>query len=93
MKGQATRKVEGGKLVTVEVLYSNTIEKVNVTGDFFIHPEEGLEDVEQALVGVDVSSSVDGMIDLIEQVVTAKQIVMIGVNPKVIAAVVKEALR
>ncbi len=93
MKGQATRKVEGGKLVTVEVFYNNTIEKVNVTGDFFIHPEEGLEDVEQALVGVDIGSSVDSMTDLIEQVVRVKQIVMIGVNPKVIAAVVKEALR
>ncbi len=92
LKGQATCKVEGGKLVNVEVFYNDTIEKVKVTGDFFIHPEEGLEDVEQALAGVDICSSADGMTNLIERVVTAKQIMMIGVNPKVIAVVVMEAL-
>ncbi len=49
-KGFATRKVTGGKLVRVEVLLTDErIESILLTGDFFLHPEDLIGEVEQIL--------------------------------------------
>ena len=45
-------KVPGGKLLRIKADISNdSINKVMIMGDFFIHPEEALENIENALVG------------------------------------------
>ena len=49
---KAEYKVAGGKLIRVQLVKKETmIEKVKITGDFFLHPEELIEDLEKALVG------------------------------------------
>ena len=49
---KAEYKVAGGKLVRVQLVKKDSmIEKVKITGDFFLHPEELIEDLEEALVG------------------------------------------
>jgi len=51
-----SRKVKGGKLVKVTVRSEGgRISEVMITGDFFAHPEEGLEQVERELRGTTVS--------------------------------------
>jgi lipoate-protein ligase A len=51
-----SRKVKGGKLVKVTVRSEGgRIAEVRITGDFFAHPEEGLEQVERELRGATVS--------------------------------------
>jgi lipoate-protein ligase A len=48
--GKAEYKVEGGKLVKAQVEKGDGwILRVKITGDFFIHPEEFLEELEEAL--------------------------------------------
>lgn len=47
--GEASRKVEDGKLVRVRVDDDGS---VSVTGDFFLHPEEAIEGLEDALADV-----------------------------------------
>ena len=50
--GKAEYKVAGGKLVRVQLVKKEgRIEKLKITGDFFLHPEELIEDLEKALVG------------------------------------------
>ncbi len=50
--GKAEYKVAGGKLVRVQLVKKECrIEKLKITGDFFLHPEELIEDLEKALVG------------------------------------------
>ncbi len=44
-----------GKLVKIELAYilkSMRIKKIKITGDFFLHPEETIEKLEESLVGV-----------------------------------------
>jgi len=44
-----------GKLVKIELAYiqkSMIIKKIKITGDFFLHPEETIEKLEESLVGV-----------------------------------------
>ena len=44
-----------GKIVTIELTYNQkfmTIITIKITGDFFLHPEETIEKLEENLVGV-----------------------------------------
>lgn len=56
MQRSVIRKVKGGKLVRVSVASERgMIAGVRITGDFFVHPEEALEELEKALRGASVS--------------------------------------
>ena len=49
----ATKKL--GKIVKIRVSYnqeSQLIQTIKITGDFFIHPEEVIEELEQRLCGI-----------------------------------------
>ena len=49
----ATKKL--GKIVKIRISYnqeSQLIQTIKITGDFFIHPEEVLEQLEQRLCGI-----------------------------------------
>jgi hypothetical protein len=50
--GKAEYKVEGGKLIRVQLRKkSDRIEEIKITGDFFLHPERFIEELEEALLG------------------------------------------
>ncbi|MBI4044214.1 MAG: hypothetical protein HY392_00730 [Candidatus Diapherotrites archaeon] len=52
MKGNSVHKIPGGKLVKVHLDFDrDTIVSVKIFGDFFMHPEEGIEKVEASLAG------------------------------------------
>ena len=57
MKGTASRKIPGGKMVKVSVEYGYVLENVKITGDFFLHPEESIEDIERAVLSCHYSDS------------------------------------
>jgi hypothetical protein len=47
-------KVPNGKLLKVTVEFKDDIiEKVQIKGDFFIHPEESIDELETTLKGID----------------------------------------
>ncbi|MBS7658535.1 MAG: lipoate protein ligase C-terminal domain-containing protein [Candidatus Bathyarchaeia archaeon] len=49
-------KVPGGKLIKVFVSIKNgVIEEIKITGDFFLHPEESIEILEEKLKGINVN--------------------------------------
>jgi lipoate-protein ligase A len=50
--GRAEYKVQGGKLIKVQLsIQANKISYIKITGDFFMHPEEVIEELEKALIG------------------------------------------
>ena len=50
--GKAQTKVEAGKLVKVQLRSEgDKIKEVRITGDFFLHPEELIDELEKTLVG------------------------------------------
>lgn len=52
MVSKAVYKVPGGKLVKVELEQQRgQISRVKITGDFFVHPEEALLQIEGSLRG------------------------------------------
>ncbi len=47
--------VKGGKLIRVRVEFQgNRIKEIKITGDFFLHPEDKIEDIENGLKNVPI---------------------------------------
>jgi len=62
-------KIPGGKMVKVRVDVKNdSIQGITILGDFFLHPEDTLEEMEQGLVGtkaeeVSITSVIQSILD------------------------------
>lgn len=93
MIGHASRKVREGKVVKVEVEYGDVITKLKITGDFFLHPEEILEKIEESMLGLEKDASIEIFASKIQRVVKAHGAQMIGISPESLALVIKEALK
>lgn len=93
MEGTAKQKVPGGKLLIVKVRYSDRIEDVKILGDFFVHPESAVQEIESALRGADPKSSEESIAKLVGEVAQRCRAEMVGVNPAAIAQTLKMAIR
>jgi len=61
-EGSIDYKVRGGKLIRMRVKYSgNRIEEVRINGDFFIHPEEAIEELETSLGGLSLEEAFEAI--------------------------------
>lgn len=68
------------------------IVRAEVSGDFFLHPEEGIEAVERALAGVPLSVTAEDLALSMDGALKERGIVAIGFEPRDLAGLVKEAL-
>lgn len=82
--GKAVYKVEGGKMVKVTLTQSDgKIEWLRITGDFFLHPEDLIEEMERVLIGLPIE---EGEIsNSIEELIEKRNGAMVGVAPVDIA--------
>ena len=83
---KAERKVSGGKLVQIKV---ESCGVVTLTGDFFLHPEERLPDLESFLSSLPLSDN-DRTSSAVAAFAERNGIVMIGLRPDDIAALLNE---
>lgn len=91
--GSASRKVPGGKLIRVQVQFSDTIRQMRITGDFFLHPEEALNRIEEAFEGADVRAGVGGFRSIIERILSSCNAQPVGFTPQDLAEAISEALK
>ncbi|MFH1400361.1 MAG: hypothetical protein ABIH41_02480 [Nanoarchaeota archaeon] len=57
MMSRIERKIPGGKLVRLDVgVVDGVVRSVVMTGDFFLHPEDALKDIEDGFVGATTAS-------------------------------------
>ncbi len=74
-------KVPQGKLLKISLDYddaTNVIQQIRITGDFFIHPEDGLELLEESLRHTPYDHDV--ILKNIKHQITAHQLTLIGVT-------------
>ncbi len=87
--GQCTHKVPNGKLLKVTVEFSDdTLKKVQIKGDFFIHPEESLDELEIALADKEYSRSAIG--DIVGDFFGRAGVVAFGITPKAVVDAILE---
>lgn len=81
----ASRKVEDGKLVEVRVG-----DNIQVLGDFFMHPEERIGDLEK-VVAESIEEDADVIQDNVERFLREEEIELLGVDERDLAEVAVEA--
>ncbi len=90
---QAKQKIKEGKVVKVEVDCDKFIKDIKITGDFFIHPEEILDEIEKSIIGLERSASIETITSKIKSRITDMDIQMIGISPESLALLIREALK
>ena len=87
MIGESILKVPNGKLIRVSVDFeSSRILSANITGDFFIHPEETIESIEESLTGCETG-------DVEARITAASEgAKLYGANPHYMAQAVLDAM-
>ena len=85
-------KVLGGKLVVADLdVVDGRLADVSVNGDFFLEPDEALEDINAALTGLSEQASPQEIVAAVEAAL-APDVVLFGFSPQAIATAVRRAL-
>ena len=88
----AEYKVPGGKLVVVDLdVDNNVIVACRVAGDFFLEPDDALETINNAIIGLPISSSAEAIAGVIRTALPA-DVVMMGFSPEAVGTVVRRAI-
>jgi lipoate-protein ligase A len=88
----AEYKVPGGKLVVVDLeVDQGRISECRMAGDFFLEPDEALEDINRAIVGLLASASGDDIADAVRGGLSP-DVVMMGFSPEAVGTVVRRAI-
>jgi len=78
--GKAEYKVEGGKLIKVQLVRKgDRIEKITIMGDFFLYPEELIEELEEALTGHLLNET--DLTALVKTLVEKREATLLGASP------------
>ena len=81
MKAKSLYKVPNGKLIKINLEYdinTNKIVNINITGDFFVYPEEAIEYLENSLKNILLEKEV--LLKKIEGIIKNNKIQFIGLN-------------
>lgn len=79
MMSYYSHKVPRGKLIKVKIeTKDGIIQKITLLGDFFLHPEYVLEEIEESLLGVHLSE--DSIEKKLRAVLEARQATLIGAD-------------
>lgn len=71
-------KVPNGKLLRIQAdLDDDIINYIKISGDFFIHPETEIIEIEKLLVGIKIKDIIEKMDNFIKE----KKIILVGFNP------------
>jgi hypothetical protein len=87
-----TRKIPGGKLVQMEITFSDHIENVKLMGDFFLHPEETLEDLVNAIRITSLPFDPFFLTACLDQILIDHEAQLIGASTEEITSMLEEAL-
>jgi len=94
MLGTARVKVKNGKMIAAEVLVNQgKIESVRLTGDFFVHPEEAVDQIENNLIGSRAGEDENELAGRAREAVKSYGAQLVGFSEKDVARVVKEAIK
>lgn len=93
MRYSATKKVPGGKLLRVKVEAEGTIEELKLEGDFFLHPEDALPEIEASVIGLPYEATKEELVEKLEAAIGHTKAAFIGVTAQDIAETVQQALK
>lgn len=91
---QVVHKTPGGKLVRLQIEHSHfDVEHIRISGDFFLHPEESLGDLEAALVHFSRDISVDRLKEKIDKALEMRSAELVGLDTRTLATIIHAAIK
>jgi lipoate-protein ligase A len=79
--GKAQYKVKDGKLIKVQLeTENNKIKKIKITGDFFLHPEVLIEELEKAVEGATLNEH--ALASCIKAFIKKNEAILLGASPE-----------
>jgi lipoate---protein ligase len=94
MERVVTEKVPGGKLVRIKVDCNDTVmNSIQITGDFFLHPEYAIEQLESALIGITREQDPIILHNIIATILANNNAQFVGVTIGDLVRLIKEATK
>ncbi|MFA4907258.1 MAG: hypothetical protein WC602_03235 [archaeon] len=90
--GEFSLKAKNGKLVRVKAVIGRTVESVQITGDFFLHPEESIIAIESALSGQPLNETESFFEEKVSSVLSDSNAILHGISAHDIALALKGAI-
>jgi lipoate-protein ligase A len=81
MKSRSIYKIPNGKLLKIYLNYdekNSSIDKISITGDFFIYPEEAIDILENELIGLKLDKEI--LFRKIDSIIKKRNIDFIGID-------------
>jgi lipoate-protein ligase A len=75
---QIDYKPKKGKLLRLDLEMDRVIKRIRISGDFFMHPEEAIDDIEHLLTGL----RVDEAGEKLEKYIKENDVQLVGIRPK-----------
>ncbi len=89
----AQQKVPNGKLAKVKIDCTDSkISSLQITGDFFIHPEEKIKEIEELFNDLDINFEQNIGLLKVKNLIKKENIVMIGITPEFLVDLIKNAI-
>ena len=89
----AKRKITGGKFLRIDVTFEEKIDEIKITGDFFLHPENTLDAIENEIRDLYVPINKPSLIDRLNRIIEKKKADLIGISTIDIVNVLGECLQ
>jgi lipoate-protein ligase A len=80
-------------MIRVDAVFSDRLEHVKITGDFFLHPEETLEHIEASLEGAALPIDRSALAERIAGCLKADGAELIGAAPEDFVVTLAEAVQ
>ena len=87
------KKIPGGKLIQVKIDSDEIINQVDITGDFFLHPENLLEHIENIFVGAHIPINKEILMEKITHTLKENEASFIGASPEDLVNLVEECIQ
>ena len=80
-------------MIRIKIEADAEINAVRINGDFFLHPEDSLPEIEKNLVGLSTATDHPAIAQRIHESLLTQKAAFIGVSPEDIAGTLIEALQ
>lgn len=88
-KMKAEYKIPGGKLLSCELdIEDEVIKTIKISGDFFMHPEDAINELEETLLGTPIQSYQNRILKFFEK----RKITLYGVSQQDFITVIQLAI-
>ena len=82
---------KAGKLLKISLGYDTTIHDIKITGDFFLYPEEGIEQLQLQLIGTELNK--EKIKVKIDQILQNEKLEPFGFNSEQLAEAIMGAVK